>query len=89
MSSSRLFFVFVAGFIFLTTLPTSSSHAQTADTGEQSTEWAAPAISAAQRMRMFPDPSQSVQQAPPVIRSLKPIAIQAGSSRAISLAARR
>jgi cytochrome c peroxidase len=71
MSSSRVFFVFVAGFIFLTTLPTSSSHAQTADTGEQSTEWAAPAISAAQRMRMFPDPSQSVQQAPPVIPELE------------------
>src|SRR6516165_9273877 len=71
MSSSRVFVVFVAGFSFLATFLASPSHAQTSDAGAQSTEWAAPAIEHAQRMRMFPDPSLSVQQAPPVIPELE------------------
>src|SRR5262245_627146 len=68
MSSSRVFVVFVA---ILATFLTSPSHAQTSDAGAQSTEWAAPAIEHAQRMRMFPDLSQSGQQAPPVIPKLE------------------
>src|SRR5215469_5032800 len=71
MGSSRRFAVLVAGFNFIAMLLTSPAHAQTTDTRAQSTEWAAPAISAAQRMRMFPDRSQRAQQAPRVIPELE------------------
>jgi cytochrome c peroxidase len=69
MGFSRVVVVLVAGFVFLATVSTIPARAQSS--GGQSTTWAAPAIAAAQLMKMFPDPSQSVQQAPPVIPPLE------------------
>ncbi|MBV8140036.1 MAG: hypothetical protein JO121_31015, partial [Deltaproteobacteria bacterium] len=67
MNSSRPVSVFVVGFSIFAAVFASPSSAQTSQPGGQSTAWAAPAIAAAQQMRMFPDPSRGVQQAPPVI----------------------
>ena len=70
MASVRTVIVLLAALSFFAGFA-SPSPAQTSDRSGQSTAWAAPAIADAQRMRMFPDPSRSVQQAPPVIPELE------------------
>jgi cytochrome c peroxidase len=71
MGFSRVVITLVAAFVFLATVFAGLAHSQSSTADDQSTAWAAPAIAAAQLMKIFPDPSQTVQQAPPVIPGLE------------------